>query len=82
MKTGPKMQSSKSSHLCRLDDVHPRLDLVNVVVRPHTRIAGHSLALIPAARVPSSTNGIFHVEFRNLIQIVQTFCANGTNFFF
>ena len=27
------MQSSKSSHLCRLDDVHPRLDLVNVVVR-------------------------------------------------
>ena len=34
MKTGPKMQSSKSSHHCRLDDVYPRLNLVNVVVRP------------------------------------------------
>ena len=44
----------------------------------HTRIAGHSTASTIAAHELSSMNGIFHIEFSKLVQIMEFLCAKGT----
>ena len=54
---------------------------INGHIEIHTRIAGHSTASTIAASELSFTDGIFHVEFSKLVQIMENLCVKGTIFF-
>ena len=45
--------------------------------RIHTKMREEFIALGATTRVISSTDHIFHKDFRNLLQTIQIFCAKG-----
>ena len=45
--------------------------------RIHTKMREEFTALGATTRVISSTDHIFHKDFRNLLQTIQIFCAKG-----